>query len=45
MRGVWHTLEAVMASVIIVGFLVAISTVYIAKPYPKDMETAAYRML
>jgi hypothetical protein len=45
MRGIWHILEAVMASVVIVGFLVAIASVYITKPFPDEMSLDAYRML
>ncbi len=45
MRGIWYILEAVMAVVIMMGFLVLIGSVYITKPYPADMAMGAYNML
>jgi hypothetical protein len=45
MRGVWYIIESVIASIVIVGFIVAISAVYITKPYPADMGTKAFDML
>jgi hypothetical protein len=45
MRGVWYIIESVIASIVIVGFIVAISAVYITKPYPADMGAKAFDML
>jgi len=45
MRGIWYVIESVMATIIMFGFLMLISSVYITKPYPADMALKSYDML
>jgi hypothetical protein len=45
MRGIWHTMEAVIASVIVVGFLAAINSAYLFGVQPDDVAIKVYNTL
>ncbi len=45
MRGFWHTVEALIAGILLLLFLVVISRPLIANPEPADTSIDAYRLL
>ena len=45
MRGFWYMLEAVIAGIIIIGFVAAVSTSYISRPSQEDFALQAYSSL
>lgn len=45
MKGYWHLVDAILASLILMGFILAVASPAIHVPGPENMNDVAYQML
>lgn len=45
MRGFWHIVDAVLAAVIIIGFLTSVSRTFVITPEPESLNERVYDIL